>query len=432
MSSERPSAEEEARPSWGRASARGFLVLLLLAVLGQALAVALRAAGLGPRSPGNVFKVGFLYVSWFHHAVVRVSIQTPPEGGGALGGGVHAGLAFLSVTGLAAFLLFRAGRSLASGAGGGAMARTLHGAEVAPAYAIGALLASLPGTMRFETAAFGVVTVRPDRVQAFLLPLILAAVAGGAGGLLSDAPARDGGRRLAAVLVGGFRMLVLALTLSFVALLLLAAMEPESTREYFNAVSEPSGARTALILGHHILLLPNQSMWVLVPAMGGCDEVRTPNVTTRLACFERAPRVAGTLADVGVTKRTLGAGGGGGGRPSFRYLIFLLVPPLSTFLGGRVGARASARSSAEGAAIGAAAGVVFALLVVVGSWASGATGTLVGGSDQPAGRFSVGPSPLIGGSLALAWGVVLGATGGWFEVRRPLSGGAKEQQAQQV
>ncbi len=430
---ERP-LPERAR-GWGAASARGFLVLLLLAAAGQVLAIALRAAGLGPRSAGDVFKVGLLYVSWFHHAAVRTTLELAPGGITVLRGGVEAGLAFLAFTGLAAVMLFRAGRAFASNRGGSPSARALGGAMVAPAYAAGAFLVSVAGTMRFPTTSFGVVTVRPDRAQAFLFPLVLAAAAGGAGGLFSDRSALHGpaGRPLLRALAGGFRMFVLALALSFVALLALAALEPGSTRAYFDEVSKPAGAQTALILGHHVLLLPNQSMWVLVPAMGGCDEVRTPDRITRVACFGRAPRFTSALAAIGVTGPQGGPPiGRGGGRPPFRYLIFVLVPPLATFLGARAGARGAARSPAEGAAVGAAGGVVFALLVAMGSWASGATGTLVTGSGQAAGRFSAGPNPLVGGLLALAWGVVLGAAGGWFEGGRALARCVEEQQAQQV
>ena len=50
--------------------------------------------------------------------------------------------------------------------------------------------------------------------------------------------------------------------------------------------------RAALYLGHQALLAPNQAMWVLAPAMGGCVSVRTDAAVRDLVCLDRIPRGA--------------------------------------------------------------------------------------------------------------------------------------------
>ena len=79
--------------------------------------------------------------------------------------------------------------------------------------------------------------------------------------------------------------------------------------------------------------------------------------------------------------------------------------------------------------MGAASGVVFAVLVAVGSWLASVSAAL----SSPVGGIPANASVLIGpvvgtaGLLALAWGVLGGAVGGWlggreFPARAPLKG----------
>ena len=66
--------------------------------------------------------------------------------------------------------------------------------------------------------------------------------------------------------------------------------------------------------------------------------------------------------------------------------------------------------------MGAASGVVFAVLVALGSWLASVSAAL----SSPAGGIPANASVLIGpavataGLLALAWGVLGGALGGWL------------------
>ena len=131
--------------------------------------------------------------------------------------------------------------------------------------------ALVPGTVRFE----GVVW------QAFVYPALLGAVAGGAGGALGVLRADA---RVSAWLVGGWRMLLAALGLAAVGILLLAAVRPQGLATYTRVVSA-NGARSALLLvGHHALVLPNQSFLVVAPSMGGCTSLSGPGGTVPLVC----------------------------------------------------------------------------------------------------------------------------------------------------
>jgi hypothetical protein len=110
------------------------------------------------------------------------------------------------------------------------------------------------------------------------------------------------------------------------------------------------------------------------------------------------------------------------------YLAFLLVPAIATIVGGRWAGSVSVGSRAAPAAMGAAAGVVFAAVmfgaIVISSI------TLTYGADPEAvgrgGHLWIGPDPVKGTLVALAWGVIGGALGGvtsrfrrWTRARTP-------------
>jgi hypothetical protein len=221
---------------------------------------------------------------------------------------------------------------------------------------------------------------------------------------------------------GGFRMLALGIVLSFVGLLVLAVVHPDATQAYFRTVSEPPVDETVLIVGHHVLVLPNQSMWVLVPAMGGCDGVYGSGGSRTFLCYWKYP-----------TRVSLSTSGGSPGSvlsalPQVRtefgtaptgYFLFLLVPAISVLLGGRYAVRKRASFRYEAAAVGAAAGIVFGILVAVASWfaslSAGVSGNIAGISSNVSAR--IGPDVVIGGLIALGWGIVGGAVGGWWAGR---------------
>ncbi len=429
------------RAGWGTATAWGLGACAALALLGQLLAFGgalLSGADLGV---GAVARIGWLYFCGFHGIGVVAEIR---DVSGPLGGLLPPGsglsyrleMAMLSATALALYLLSRGGRAAADRAGGSAGARMLHGLKVAPAYALPALLLSL--LVRFDLPSpapevfTGTITIRPSPLSALLWPLVLAAAAGAAGGLASARPVLPersaAGRTAAAALAGGWTMLVAVVSLSFVGLLVHAALAPRATAAYLRAVGSGGPDGAAVLLAHHVLVLPNQSLLVAAPAMGGCDGVYGSGFSVDLLCLTRFP--AGVeLGGDGPLQPLPGVPG----IPSFPtrpapapYLLFLLVPAVSVALGGRAAARRAATSS-EALVAGALAGVVFAVLfgaaVRLGSVRLGFSADL--GGFGGGGSFAFGPEPLAASLLALAWGAVGGALGALPASRRLAAASAQ-------
>ena len=254
----------------------------------------------------------------------------------------------------------------------------------------------------------GSLEMRPWDLRWLALPLLIAVAAGAAGGLRSgrhELVSYDPwGRRAAGAAAGGVRMFVLGLALSLVGVLVLAAIRPGATKTYLETVSGPPPDQAAVVVANQLLLLPNQSMWVLVPAMGGCDGLSGGGVSATFLCYSKVP----TRVSVNAEDLTSGT-------PVFRagftkatsaYLPFLLVPALSVVLGGRHAARKRARLKWEAVGMGAASGVVFAVLVGLGSWfASVSVGLSSPAAGIPANAsVMIGPGVLAAGLLALAWG----------------------------
>lgn len=406
------------RAGWADALGRGFVAFLAMAGLGQALALAVWALGGTGRSLGAFARIGWLYFGAFHHVAVElqgtVAFGTPGPGEPA---SFSVGVALLAATGLALWLLFRAGRSVAAGAGGGVLARVLHGAKVAPPYAAPAwVLAFLVSARIRVDNAFVTADLRAslDAWQALAFPLVLAALAGSAGGLrsaLEDRP--EGLRRAGAVLGGGWRMFAVALTLAYGGLFVagvvqpdepVALLTPSSARYYQETFDRPRLG--ALVLAHHVGLSPNEAVWALVPAMGGCDAVWGEERTDVL-CYGRfpngirlLPRGVFPLVDLGRVDL---------GRAPAAYLLFLLVPAAASVLGGRHAAD-RARTSGRGAVtVGVLAGVVYAALVAIAALLSLVAVRYELGSSE--GRLLVGPSLVTGPLLALVWGVAGGTLG---------------------
>lgn len=395
-----------------RAVAVGVAISGLVAFIGQVAGFALFLA-LGARGSFAPFgRVGVLYLELFHRvsltAAVSASIRSAASASGEIS--VRLGIGLLGVTAIAVALLAAAGRATTRRLGPRVGARAAVAAALAAAYA-------LP-VFGLSFLARGVVPIASNRVlngrvtigvvewQALAFPLSIALAASLGGALLE----REVLGRAADVVRGGVRAFALALLLSFAGLLVLATAEPSATRAYLSAVAAPNATGTAVLLAHHVLVLPNQSMWVLVPAMGGCDVLSSGGSTSPFLCYRRAP------SRVGVDPGTLVGGPTGPVRfeplPTW-YLAFLLVPLVSCVAGG---ARAAGdqRDRRRSALLGAASGVVFAALVAAGCalssvWVSGST-DLLGSATRV--RASLGPDMVAGSLLGLAWGVVGGAAGG--------------------
>jgi hypothetical protein len=374
-------------------------------------------------SAGTAAKLGWLYFGWFHHAAVTTRL-TSVEGGEAVTANVA--LAMMLGTFLAIAILYKGGRAVADRAGGGVGARVLHGIKVAPAYAIPAFVVSGLVSIDIPIPRNGLVAgslqLGPWDLSWFVLPLLIAAAAGAAGGLRSgryELLSHDPwGRRVAGAIAGGLRMFVLGLVLSFVGLLVLAAIRPGATRTYFETVTGPPTEQATMNTAHHVLLLPNQSLWVLVPAMGGCDGLSGGGVSATFLCYSKVPTTV-SVSPEGLTSGTPVVQADFAKAPS-GYFLFLLVPALSVVLGGRYAAKRRAQLRWEAVGMGAASGVVFAALVAVGSWLASVSAGLsspIGGLPANA-SVLIGPGVLAAGLLALVWGVVGGALGAWLEGRK--------------
>lgn len=413
-----PGVRPVLRTGWPDALKRGFLAFVAMAGLGQVLALGVWALGGTGRSFGTFARIGWLYVGAFHHVALELEGPVAIGPSRAEAGRFSVGLAFLAATALALWLLFRAGRAVADRAGGGTAARILHGAKVSPAYAAPAFALALLVTARVRVdSAVLVADLRAslDPGQALAFPLALAALAGSAGGFRSALDARPVELRLpGAAWDGGWRMLGLALALAYGGLFVagvvqpdepVALLTPSSARYYQEAFARPKVG--ALILAHHVGLAPNEAVWTLAPAMGGCDGLRWGE-RVDLLCYGRFPTgirllPPGTfpLVDVGSVRL--------GGAPA-GYLLFLLVPAAASVLGGRHAAARAGTGAREGLLAGAQAGALFAALVSLAAILSVVT-VRSEVTGWFAGRAVLGPDLVTGPLLAAAWGVLGGAAG---------------------
>jgi hypothetical protein len=420
--------------SWLDAVREGLRAFGIVAAVGVGASLAVWLLAGPAYGFGVALRIGVLYLGAFHHVPIRI------EGAfdiGELTGGVlpnsdlptqgssfvEIGIALLSVTVLAGWLLFRAGRRLAGSNGGPVWACLLRGAAVAPPYAAAMLLVALLVTIA-EPVALGRLVEGELRVslaaaQAFVFPLVIAAIAGGSGGLWAWLASRpEGLPSAAAALAGGWRMLWVGLALSYAGLFVAGVVQPDepvaaltpSTARYFEIVFERPAVGAA-ILGHHLAFAPNEAAWTLVPAAGGCDVVRGSDAVD-LLCYRRFPELGGEaieLLDPGAPPPTSTFGSAPAG-----YLLFLLVPVSATVLGGRYAARRRAVAGRSGAAVGALAGVAFAVIL-------GATALLAGvslvygatvGEQGGGGSLWIGPHVPTAMLAGLVWGVLGGALGG--------------------
>src|SRR5205085_9976205 len=353
---------------WPTAIGRAALAFAVMVVLGQAIAFGAYAAAGRTIVFKTVARIGGLYFELFHR--VGIEARASNLGGSALGGatGAVGGLSFtisvglLLATLLAVVLLFRAGRAVADRAGGPMLARVVHGMK--PSIFYGLLAFAFSFLIRFHIAVppgtvalSGQINVEPSHLAAFLYPFLIALVAGAAGGLRSASLAGESteawGRRTVGVWGGGVRMLALGLVLSFVGLLVLAALDPTTTADYFRGAFGGGAARGTVLVGHHVLLAPNQSMWVLIPAMGGSVNLSIAGTNVELLSYSHFPQhfslTGGATSGFGTPTPQVQ-----GGTAPAGYFLFLLVPLLSVLIGGRAAAaRGGARARPEAAMLGA-------------------------------------------------------------------------------
>jgi hypothetical protein len=420
---------------WLQALGRAALATLILAALGQLIAFGGVAASSSDTGFATTTKAGGIYFELFHR--VGMEFKASDLSGAALGGvggglqgaSVTISMGLLLATLIAVWLLYRAGRSIAERHGGSMLAHVVHGLKPAPFYGLLALGISLlirfHVTLPANPAFSGRVTIQPSLLSAFLWPFAIAAVAGAAGGLRSardhdEVVTEPWGRRTIGMLAGGVRMIALGLVFALVGLLVLAALDPDATAGYFRGAFEDGAGQGTVLVGHHVLVAPNQSMWVLVPAMGGCDRAEIAGSSIDLLCYSHFPRGI-TFQGGSPTSLTPPVPSIQGGTAPVGYFLFLLVPLLSVLLGGHLAAsRGGSRSRPEAAALGALAGVVFgALVAIVGLMSTigiAISADIAGFHTGYAGY--IGPDVVTGGLLGLVWGTAGGALGGLIYGRK--------------
>ncbi|MDP9185461.1 MAG: hypothetical protein M3O29_07335 [Actinomycetota bacterium] len=306
-------------------------------------------------------------------------------------------------------LAFRAGRYQGRGLEERPLAAALAGSSIGLGYGVPAFISALPVTLGLQR--FGIDRLEPVLWQALLLPLCVAAAAGATGGLAGARHRLEDGRweAVVAAIRGGATGFWWGIALSFVGVLLAAALSPGPLGSYARFVNRADGAGAATVV-EHALLLPNQSALVLATAMGATTSLRVGQTdivdVTRQGVRATGPSSPFLAGLAGSADDQLA-------RFPWWFAAFLLVPLAAAVLGGRA-ARGDRGSVIDQAMRGAGAGLVFAALCAVAVWAASITVPTWGSASL--GSVAFGASPIATGALAVVWGVpggIVGAALGW-------------------
>jgi uncharacterized protein DUF6350 len=409
---------------WGTAALWAVIAVAGSAAIVEALVFLASVAARGPTPrPALTARLGALLFLWLHH--VSVVFESASTTSGATSGPAFRftlALAILGGTVVGVVLLARGGRAMARraldrGAPPG-LFTGVHGAKVGLVY--GVLCFAVSQVARFTVAlprnplVSSVVTAKPSAASAFLWPLVLGVAAGFGGGLRAsrgwEAGSGSWERRVWAALAGGWRMLILGLALSFAGLLILAAIHPGATRQYFDAVFGRGTLTGLTLIVANVLVAPNMAAWVLFPSMGSCLALGGRTSICFLS-YSHFPMASGGHR---LGRSLAGLLPGATGPAPTGYLLFLAVPAVAAVLGGvHAAGRAKPPSRIEAAAVGAGAGAVFGGLSALLVFLASAAGTVdVGLGSTVGSAFRLGPDPLPSILFALGWGVVGGALGG--------------------
>jgi len=425
------------RDAWGTAVKEAAKILVWALLLGELLSFGLFVAADGRGDPLDYVKGGGVYFATFHRVAIVADLSG--LGGEALRmAGAPSGLnlkyelsfGLLLGTVFVLWLAYRAGRKVAERVGGGSLAAVVHAAKVSLPYAVASFLLMLP--VRFDVGAdlgpavTGEATFSVSRFGSFVLPLLVAGIPAAFGGLLTkrgEVQQHPLGRRALASAAGGLWMLVLGAAFSLFGLVVAGWVQPGEPVAYL-APTTPGYLREVFAEGpvegfqaivNHVFVLPNESVLVLVPAMGGCDKVDVAGfISFKILCYGNFP-YEDALESL-ASQTAVGPPGNPfeGNTAPAGYFLFLLAPALAALLGGRLAARrGEAGSPAEAVALGAGGGVVFALLTGV---AAAMSGLSVGVAAEIGFALdlsaSFGTPAATAGVLALAWGVIGGGIGG--------------------
>ena len=405
-----------------RAAGRGALAALAAALLGQVPPLLIDLFG-GGLAVATAVRIGWLYTLGFNRVAIRI-VGIAPDAGYAI---TFQG-AVLGGTALVILVLYRIGATQANAAAP-VRSRLAIGLAVALGYALPIAIVTAIMHLRLGTPG----TFLPEHVdihgvvwQSFLLPLAIGFAACAAGLFLADPDGLP--PRIRAWITGGWRAFGWALGLSLVGLLVLATLRPQGTAHYSRIVTAPGPRAASLLLGHHLALAPNEAIFLLTPAMGGCVSARGSAGAVDVLCPRTVPDLGrgNDVLDAWVIK-LLDQGRELPTAPApAAMLLLLLVPASAVAVAGRgLGRAAGSRREALIRAVGATA--VFASLVTAAAWASTFTLTVTLAASDTAGRSTwirLGPRlPELTG-LAIVWGLVGLSVGAIVSVRqKPLGPG---------
>jgi hypothetical protein len=261
-------------------------------------------------------------------------------------------------------------------------------AAIAAGVPVGAL-AALAATVARQSFPRFALLLEADPGSAALWGSAIAASASAVGAYLRAA--RDS--HPADALRAGLRAYASALGLCAVAVVVIAALEPDATGAYVQALLG-LGAGGAAVFASHLLLLPAQSALLLVPASGACLDLE---------------HLGGSFARI--CPWSIESGGAALPITDLSPWFWLLsaVPLLGAFMAGRWAGRGWGRPAAG--AQGAGAGAVFAALLVAGAWFA-VPELLLPLSPQVVQDFTLRPDTLPFAVAALVWGIGGGLLGG--------------------
>jgi hypothetical protein len=399
---------------WRPALAHAGIAFLATIGLGVAVA-ALRFATEG----GSVLRIprgGGLVFALFHRVPIEVEVPAPsPASFGDLDISVSFTGALVGGTLLAMWLLYRGGAAVARTTSGSPWARALHGAKVAPPYALLAVVISLLASVPAGVAGLGSegASLHPSPLGALVWPLLLASGAGAAGGLSAAGPKLFGGPfgSLRGPAAGGWRMAWLAVLLGTVGVLVVAGLDPQRTRAFFDGAVRVTNPGTAV--ASTLLFLPNAGTGAAVAAMGGSVDLEAPGLSCAVMSYGRFPAGLSTrsapIETVGLDR--CGALPFELDAAPLGYFLFLLVPVVATIAGGW-GAAGLEGAGTPGA--GARAGALSAPVFAAATWGFAYLSRV---SYEAAvvgfgGEVTLGPDLWGAFFLPLGWGLAGGAVGG--------------------
>lgn len=321
---------------------------------------------------------------------------------------------------IAGYLLFRAGKWVADGAGGAGWFAGLHGVQVALFYAVLVLVLGFLAGLEIPVSDISgspgqgpqSVSVNPSLLGAFWMPFLIATLAAGAGALSGRVSPRERPVRLIlAGISGGWRAAWLAVALASIGFLIVAALNPDVTRAYLELVPGGGLSRALTVVGT-LLFLPNVGTGIAAAAMGGSINIAALGDSCAVISFFQFPH--------GIAEPTPGASCPlpfALGPAPFQYFLFVLVPLAATIAGGWLAAQRSGASEMEDGAI---AGATIALPYALWLWALALVARV--GYAAVAGipfevRAWIGPGLLSTVLIALVWGVAGGAIGGALGAR---------------